>query len=117
MVYLEGQIFEGIPKVTERYGIWTKIVHNLRGSLDNIKGNMQQAELKLLDFNAIWDKGIFYRQISDKVEWFYSTPKYLFKPTIRISKKDTLLKGISLMYTLTIFLNSKVVSFFGQKGI
>ena len=27
------------------YGIWAKIVHNLRGSLDNIKGNPQQAEL------------------------------------------------------------------------
>ena len=37
--------------VTERpaqiiYGIWTEIVHNLRGLLDSIKGNMQQAELK-----------------------------------------------------------------------
>ena len=36
--------------VTERLvqiisGIWTEIAHNRRGSLDNIKGNMQQAEL------------------------------------------------------------------------
>ena len=37
-----------------------------------------------LKFRAIWDKGIFYWHIFDKVEWFYSTPKYLFKPVIRI---------------------------------
>ena len=59
--------------------IWTKIVHNLRGSLDNIKGDMQQEELKRLKFHAIWDKDIFYRWISEMVEWFYSTPKYLFR--------------------------------------
>ena len=41
--------------------IWTEIVHNLRGCLDNIKSNMQQAELKRLEFHAIWDEGIFYR--------------------------------------------------------
>ena len=74
--------------VTERlahiiYGICTKIVHNLKGSLDNIKRNMQQAEHKRLEFHAAWDKCIFYRRISDKVEWFYSTQKYLFKSTIR----------------------------------
>ena len=64
-------------------GIWMEIVHNLRGSLDNIKGNMQQAVLQLLEFHATWDKGIFYRQIFDKVDWFYSSPKYLFKPIAR----------------------------------
>ena len=45
---------------------------------------MQQAELNWLEFYVIWDIGIFYRRISDKVEWFYSTPKYLFKPTVKI---------------------------------
>ena len=74
--------------VTERpaqivTGIWTEIVHNLRGSLDTIKGNTQQAVLQLLEFHATWDKGIFYRQIFDKVDWFYSSPKYLFKPIVR----------------------------------
>ena len=28
------------------YGIWTDIVHNLRGLLDSIKGNTQPTELK-----------------------------------------------------------------------
>ena len=64
------------------YGIRTKIVHNRRGYLDNIKGTMQQGELKRLEFHAIWDKGIFYRWINDKVEWFYSTMQHLFKLTI-----------------------------------
>ena len=66
------------------YGIWTEIVHNLRGSLDNIKGNTQQAELKRLEFHAIWDRDIFNRWISDKVEWFNSISKYLFKPPVRL---------------------------------
>ena len=39
--------------------------------VDNIKCNTQQAELKQLEFHATWDRGIFYRQILDKVEWFY----------------------------------------------
>ena len=42
------------------FGIWIEIVHNLKGSLDNMKGNMQHAKLKRLEFHAIWDKGIFY---------------------------------------------------------
>ena len=61
--------------VTERlaqiiYGIWIEITHNLGGSLDNIKGNEQLA---------YFIDGFFYH-----VEWFYSTPKYLFKPMVRI---------------------------------
>ena len=47
--------------------IWIEIVHNLRGFLDSIKGNTHQAELKRLEFRAIWDIGIFYRQRFDKV--------------------------------------------------
>ena len=71
-------------KVTERpaqinSGIWIEIVHNLRGLLDSIKGNTHQPELKRLEFHAIWDIGILYRRLFDKVEWFYSRPKYLFK--------------------------------------
>ena len=58
-------------------------MHNLKGSLDNIKGNTQRTELQTLEFYAIWDKGLFYLWISDKVEWFYSTPKYLFKLPVR----------------------------------
>ena len=50
--------------------ISTKIVHNLRGSLDNIKGNTQRAKLQCLEFHAILDKYIFYTQFFDKVEWF-----------------------------------------------
>ena len=46
-------------------GIWIEIVHNLKGLLDSIKG-------------------IFYRQLVDKVERFYSAPKYLLKPMVRI---------------------------------
>ena len=51
--------------------IWIEIVHNLKGLLDSIKGNKHQAELKHLEFHAIWDIGIFYRQLSDKVEIIY----------------------------------------------
>ena len=43
-------------------GFWTEIVHNLRGSLDNIKGNMQLTELQWLKFHAILDRKIFDRQ-------------------------------------------------------
>ena len=39
--------------------MWTKIVHNLRGSLDNIKGNTQWAKLQRLEFHAIWTKEYF----------------------------------------------------------
>ena len=53
--------------------IWTKIVYNLKGSLDNIKCNIQQAELERLEFQAIWNKGIFYKRI----------PKYLFMLILR----------------------------------
>ena len=48
-------------------------MHNIICSLDNIKGNMQHAKLKRLEFHAIWDKGKVYRGIFDKVEWFYYT--------------------------------------------
>ena len=75
--------------VTERSSqiiskIWIEFVHNLRGLLDSIKGNTHQAELTRLEFYVIWDIGIFYRRLVDKVEWFYSAPKYLFKPMVRI---------------------------------
>ena len=43
-------MFEGISKFERPaqiiFGIWTEIVHNLKGSLDNIKGNMQQQSSK-----------------------------------------------------------------------
>ena len=85
----KAQCLKVSQNVTERpaqiiYGIWTEIVHNLGGYFDNIKGNMQQVELKQLEFHVTWDRGIFYRRICDKVVWFYSTPKYLFRPTVRI---------------------------------
>ena len=65
-------------------GIWIEIVHNLRGILDSINGNTHQAELRRVEFHVIWDIGIFYRRYFGKVEWFYSTPKCLFKPMVRI---------------------------------
>ena len=34
-------------------GIWTEIVHNVRGSLDNIKGYTQRAKLQRLKIHAI----------------------------------------------------------------
>ena len=51
-------MYEGISKCDYEpaqiiYGIWTKIVHNLKGSLDNIKGNTQSANLQRLEFHAI----------------------------------------------------------------
>ena len=75
--------------VTERpaqiiLAIWIEIVHNLRGILDSRKGNTHQAELRHVEFHAIWDIRIFYRRRFDKVEWFCSTPKCLFKPMVRI---------------------------------
>ena len=62
----KAQCLKVFQNVIERhaqiiYGIWTEIVHNLRGLLDSIKGNTQQAELKRLEFHVIWDIGIFYR--------------------------------------------------------
>ena len=75
--------------VTERStqiisGIWIEIVHNLRGLLDSIKGNTHQAELKRLEFYAIYDIGIFYRRLFDKVEWFYLAPNNLSQFMVRI---------------------------------
>ena len=64
--------------------IWIEVVHNLKGLLDSIQGNTHQEELKRLEFHAIWDIGIFYKRFFYKVEWFYSAPKYLFKPMVRI---------------------------------
>ena len=73
--YIWKAMFEGISKCDwktypNNFGIWTEIVHNLGGSLHTIKGNMQQAELKWLQFHAICNGG---KRISGKVEWFYST--------------------------------------------
>ena len=59
--------------------IWIEVVHNLRVSIDNIKGNTQRAKLQCLGFHAILDKLIFYTQFFDKVEWFYCTHNYLLK--------------------------------------
>ena len=78
-----------VQNMTERLAqiilrIWIEIVHNLKGFLDSLKGNTHQAELKRLGFHVIWDIGIFYRRHFDKAVWFYSTPKYLFKPMVRI---------------------------------
>ena len=80
------KVFQNVTKAPTHIisRIWTEIVHNLRRSSDNIKGNMHHAELKRLEVHAIWDKDRFYRRIYDKVEWLYSTPKYLVKPMIRI---------------------------------
>ena len=47
---------------------------------------MHQAELKRLEFHAIWNIGIFYRRLLDKVDLLYSAPKYLFKLMVRIQK-------------------------------
>ena len=79
------RVFQNVTKRPAQIisGIWTKIVHNLRGLLDSVKGNTQPAELKLLELHAIWDIGIFYKRLFDKVECFYSAPKYLFKPMFR----------------------------------
>ena len=54
LVYLEAKCLKVFQNVIERptqiiIGNWTKIVHNLRGCLDNIKGNMQQIKLQILD--------------------------------------------------------------------
>ena len=61
------------------------LFYNLKGLLDNIKGNTHKPELKRLEFHAIWDIDIFHRQLVDNVEWFYLASKYLFKPMVRIS--------------------------------
>ena len=80
------KVFQNVTKRPAQInsGIWIEIVHNLRGILDSIKGNRHLAELRRVEFHAIWDIGIFYRRRFDKVEWFYSTPKCLFKPMVRI---------------------------------
>ena len=47
LVYLEGQVLEGIPKFDGKtFPGFGQIVHNRRGSLDNKKGNTQWAELQ-----------------------------------------------------------------------
>ena len=60
-----------------------EIVYNRGGFVDSINGNTQWVELQLLEFHAIWDKGMFYGRFFDKVEWFYSISKYLFKSIVR----------------------------------
>ena len=65
------------------YEIWTKIVHNLKGSSDSIKDN-KYATGGAQSIGVSWDRGIFYRRIFDHVELFYSTSKYLFKLTVII---------------------------------
>ena len=67
-----------------------------------------------MEFHAIWDIGIFYRWIANKVEWFYYIPNYLFKLTIRIQKRGSLPKGTSFIYSLNTFVNTNVVSIFGK---
>ena len=52
-------------------------MHNLRGTLDNIRADTQWAELQHLKFPTIRDKGTVYMRFVDKLEWFYPTPKYL----------------------------------------
>ena len=42
------------------YGIWTESVHNLRGLLDSVKDNTQQAELNWLEFHANWAIDMLY---------------------------------------------------------
>ena len=64
-------MFEVLPNVIERFTqiiyftILTKIVHNLKGSLEYIKGNLQLVELKQLEFHAIQYEGILCSPISD----------------------------------------------------
>ena len=67
------------PTQTFNIGIYIEIVLNLRGSLYNINGQTQEAELECLRFHSRWDKDIFYKQFFVKVEWLYCTMKYLFK--------------------------------------
>ena len=118
-VYLEGSMLKVFQNVTKRLTqiisvIWTKIVHNLRGLLDSIKGNTQEMEFKRLEFHAIQYIIIFYRRLSDKVEWFYSVPKYLFKPMVRNQEKVDLQY---ILYSLTTFSNTNVVSFLEKEKL
>ena len=53
-------------------------MYNLRGCLDNIKGDTQQDELQQLKYHGTWCKGILFMRVFNKVVEFYSTPKYLF---------------------------------------
>ena len=64
MVYLEGEVFERIPKCERKtfsnnYRDWDRIVHNIRGSLDNIKGNTQRKVLQRLEFHPYGTKEYF----------------------------------------------------------
>ena len=80
--YLSIELIERPSQII--LGIWIEIVYSLIGLLDCIKGNAHQPELKRLEFHAVLDIGILYRQLVDNVEWFDSAPKYLFKPMVRI---------------------------------
>ena len=66
------------------FGNWTEVMHNVRGSLDNIKRNMQYAVLKQLDFRAIEDREYLIDRFL--IVWSGSTLHrwYLFKSIIRI---------------------------------
>ena len=64
--------FERPAQIISKF--WTKIAHNLIGLLGSIKGNMHHAELKRLEFHVVWDIGVFYRRLSDRVEWVYLAP-------------------------------------------
>ena len=52
-------------------------MYNLKGCLDDVRSDTQPTKLQ---FQAICDKGKVYEQLFDKMDWFYSTPTYLFKP-------------------------------------
>ena len=66
-------MLEDIPKCDRKVSstytrIWTKIVHNLRLSLDSIKDGTQQAEIRTFEVPYHKGHGIFYMQFVDKLE-------------------------------------------------
>ena len=89
-------------------------MHNLGGLLDGIKGNTHQAELKCLEFHAIWDIGIVYIRLFYKVEWFTQHQSIYLSRWLEFRKIQGIC-GISCMYSLMAFSNTNVVSFFGKK--
>ena len=58
--YLVGNVLEGIPKTEMPTHIITRTAMYFNFVLDNIKCDIQHAELQRLKFHAIWNKVISF---------------------------------------------------------
>ena len=63
-------------------GIWSELVFTLKARFDNIKGNSNMSTQKRLSLLKLWDRMEMYSGNHLKVEWSFSTLRWLFPPPI-----------------------------------